>query len=119
MAHAEFPRGPRAAPGPAVGADLVVRTLGEPPGLRIAGEVSLRTHPAWEGALASLPAGGSEVHLELSALTFVDVFGATTLALAAQRLGAGRRLVVDRPPPSLRRVLETFWSDLAAIEVTV
>ncbi|MFI1970654.1 hypothetical protein BLA24_04815 [Streptomyces cinnamoneus] len=105
--------------GPSLRAALCVGLLVERPGLRMAGEVSLSTHPTWEGALESLPGLGKDPCLELAAVTFIDVAGATALACMAQRLGSGRRVIVDRPPPSLRRTLETFWSELAAIEVTV
>ncbi|MFI1258186.1 STAS domain-containing protein [Streptomyces netropsis] len=83
------------------------------------GEISLTTQPEWEGALERLLSRGGDAYLELSAVTFVDVAGTSALALAAQRLGrAGRRIVVHEPPPSLRRALEMFWSDLTVIEVT-
>ncbi|MEU4212492.1 STAS domain-containing protein [Streptomyces sp. NPDC026206] len=118
---------PAARSGPAPGgsggvpccrAALDVRLLVERPGLRLSGEVSLNTHRTWEGALESLPGMGGAPCLELAAVTFVDVAGAAALALTAQRLESGRRIIVDRPPPSLRRTLEAFWSGLAAIEVT-
>ncbi len=101
-----------------VPAALDVSPLVGRPGLRLTGEVSLSTHPTWEGALASLPGLGTLPCLELAAVTFVDVAGTAALALTAQRLESGRRIIVDRPPPSLRRTLEAFWSGLAAIEVT-
>ncbi|GHF59928.1 hypothetical protein GCM10010218_46860 [Streptomyces mashuensis] len=102
-------------------AGLGVSALAGRPGLRLWGEIGLRTSRTWAGALESLPGlGGSArcVYLELSGVTFVDVAGATALALTAQGLDGGRRIIVHRPPPSLCRTLEMFWSDLAGIEVT-
>nr|WP_128376565.1 STAS domain-containing protein [Streptomyces cavernae] len=97
---------------------LRLQSLIDRPGLRAAGEISSRTRPAWQQALREL-AGGPDVtcHLELSAITFVDVAGVTDLAHAAQTLAEGRRIVLDRPPPELRRVLEMFWPGLPTIEV--
>ncbi|WP_434600450.1 STAS domain-containing protein [Streptomyces sp. A5-4] len=83
-----------------------------------AGEVSLTTHPTWARALDALADRQEDVYLDLARLTFVDVAGASTLAAAALVRGAGRRMVVERPPPSLRRTLDMFWPDLATIEVT-
>ncbi|MEV5509663.1 STAS domain-containing protein [Streptomyces orinoci] len=100
-------------------AALDVWPLCERAGLGLSGEVSLPTRVAWEGALATLPGRPGRVYLELSLVTFVDVAGTAALAFTAQRLGSGRRLIVDRPPPSMRRALEAFWSDLPAIEVTL
>ncbi|WP_407702047.1 STAS domain-containing protein [Streptomyces toyocaensis] len=106
-------------PGPAV-PYLTVRPLEGCRGVRAAGEIGLATHMIWERALEQAVREGEAVYyLELSEVTFVDVAGAGALAAAAGRLGDGRRLVVRRPPPTLRRVLETFWPDLSTIEVSV
>ncbi|MGW0816021.1 STAS domain-containing protein [Streptomyces viridiviolaceus] len=94
-------------------------------GVRAAGEVGLSTHATWQRALEQAVREGADgegedvYHLELSAVTFVDVAGADVLVSAAQRLPDGRRLVLDRPPPTLRRVLEMFWPDLSTIEVSM
>lgn len=90
------------------------------PGIRAAGEVGLAAYPLWERVLEQAVREGEAVYyLEMSEVTFVDVAGAGALAAAAGRLGDGRRIVVRRPPPALRRVLETFWPGLAAIEVSM
>lgn len=108
------PYGP-GGPGPS----LTVRPLEGCRGIRAAGEVGLATHMIWERVLEQAVREGEGVYyLELSEVTFVDVAGAGALAAAAGRLGAGRRLVVRRPPSALRRVLETFWPGLPTIEVT-
>lgn len=106
------------APPGGRGTPLRLCTLIDRPGLRAAGEISPRTRSAWRQALEEL-AGGPETtcHLELSAITFVDVAGVTDLAHTAQGLTAGRRIVLDRPPPEVRRVLEMFWPGLPTIEV--
>ncbi|GAA3497943.1 hypothetical protein GCM10019016_050460 [Streptomyces prasinosporus] len=99
---------------------LTVRPLDGCRGVRAAGEVALATHTIWERVLERAVREGEGVyHLELSEVTFVDVAGAGALAAAAERLGDGRRFVVRRPPPTLRRVLETFWPDLSTIEVSM
>ncbi|WP_030374216.1 STAS domain-containing protein [Streptomyces rimosus] len=110
---------PRDSGGPgAAGALLTVCPLPDRPGVRAAGEITLSTRTTWEAALERLAGHGHEVfHVELSAVTFVDVAGASVLAVTAQNLGAGRRIVVDRPPVTLRRLLELFWPGLPALEV--
>ncbi|MDJ0462066.1 STAS domain-containing protein [Streptomyces sp. H27-C3] len=99
-------------------AELEVRPLANRSGLSAAGEVSLTTHQTWASALDVLADRQEDVYLDLAGLTFVDVAGASTLAATALSRGVGRRMVIERPPPSLRRTLDMFWPDLATIEVT-
>ncbi|MEV0254098.1 STAS domain-containing protein [Streptomyces sp. NPDC050732] len=90
-------------------------------GLAVAGEVCLPTYPVWERALKQVVVAGEHrppYHLDLSALTFIDVAGVTDLAVAAQGLADGQRLVLEGPPPAMTRLLELFWPDLSAIEVS-
>ncbi|MFI2377366.1 STAS domain-containing protein [Streptomyces sp. NPDC018964] len=99
---------------------LTVRPLEGGRGVRAAGEVGLATHTIWERVLEQAVREGEAVYcLELSEVTFVDVAGAGALAAAAGRLEDGRRFVVRRPPPALRRVLEMFWPGLPTIEVSM
>ncbi|MEV5309426.1 STAS domain-containing protein [Streptomyces sp. NPDC052610] len=98
---------------------LTVSPLAERRGVRAAGEVGLTTHAIWERALhRAVRDGEGMCHLELAAVTFVDVAGAGALVAAAGRL-ADERMVLHRPPPALRRTLELFWPDLPAIEVSM
>lgn len=84
----------------------------------MAGELTVATRPAWEQTLEQLALRNENVcHLEMSAVTFVDVAATSALAVAAQELPTGRRIVVERPPASLRRLLDLFWPELSAIEV--
>jgi anti-anti-sigma factor len=99
-------------------AALEVRPLPDRPGVRAAGEVSLTTLRAWEEALDRLAERrDNELYVELSAVTFIDVAGASALAMTAQRLDADQRLYLDRPPFGLRRILDVFWPDLPTLEV--
>lgn len=86
--------------------------------MHAAGEITLTTRTAWKRALEGMAVGGGDVYLDLSAVTFIDVAGASAVAVAAQQLGSGRRMVLIGPPPALLRALEMFWPGLAAIEVT-
>ncbi|WP_329282970.1 STAS domain-containing protein [Streptomyces sp. NBC_01451] len=91
-------------------------------GWRAVGEITSATCPAWEQTLEQLTLRMTlrkEIvcHLEMSAVTFVDVAGASALAVAAQDLSAERRIVIERPPVALPRMLEMFWPDLPVIEV--
>jgi anti-anti-sigma regulatory factor len=97
---------------------LRVHPLTDRPGWQAAGEISLITRPAWEQTLHHLALSDEEAcHLELSAVTFVDVAGVSALAMTAQGLPQGRRIVLEEPPATLRRVLDMFWPDLPAVEV--
>jgi hypothetical protein len=98
---------------------LLLRPLPGRSGVQATGEVSLATRAIWVGALEQAVREDEDVyHLELSAVTFVDVAGVDALAGAAQRLRAGRLIVVDRPPPAVPRLLELFWPGLRTIEVS-
>ncbi|MFK4067092.1 STAS domain-containing protein [Streptomyces sp. NPDC029674] len=98
---------------------LTIRPLADRTGLEVAGEVCLPTYPVWERAMERVARQHRPpYYLDLSALTFIDVAGVTVLAVAAQGLDGGQRLVLDRPPPALTRLLELFWPDLSAIEVS-
>ncbi len=97
---------------------LRVSPLADRPGWQAAGEISLITRPAWEQTLHQFAMSDEEVfHLELSAVTFVDVAGVSALAVTAQGLPKGRRIVLEEPPAALRRVLDMFWPDLPTLEV--
>jgi len=105
-------------PGVPLPPRLEVHPLTGRTGVRAAGEVSLRTRRIWERVMEQAVSEGEDVYyLELSALTFVDVAGVGALADAAGRLGTGRRIVLDRPPPLLRRTLHLLWPGVPGIEV--
>lgn len=88
------------------------------PGLKVSGEISASTVPAWQEVLEQLVGQPGEVcRADLSQVTFVDVAGVTNLVLTAQSLPSGRRIVLHRPPPQLPRILELFWPGLTEIEV--
>ncbi|MFI2640007.1 STAS domain-containing protein [Streptomyces sp. NPDC018610] len=98
---------------------LRVGPLSRQAGLRAAGEVSLATRAIWQRVLDQAVREGEDVYyLELSAVTFIDVAGVDVLADAARRLGPGRRIVLNRPPSAVARMLELFWPGLTGIEVS-
>ncbi|MFI8892381.1 STAS domain-containing protein [Streptomyces paradoxus] len=98
---------------------LAVFPLAGRQGVRAAGEVGLTTRAIWEGVLEQAVREDDDVYyLELSGVTFVDVAGAGALAAAAGQLRDGRRFVVRRPPPALRRTLDLLWPGQRGIEVS-
>lgn len=106
--------------GPAASgrAALEVSLLSGRSGIRARGEINALTCPLWEHALSELTRQHAGVSfVELSDVDFVDVAGATALAVAAQNLSGGR-VVVENPPPQLPRLLELFWPALDQIEVS-
>jgi anti-anti-sigma regulatory factor len=96
---------------------LTIDSLGDGRRVRVAGTLDLNTRDLMATSLRPLLAGGDDVHLDLSRLIFVDVSGATVLATSALRLPAGRRLVLERPPRQLRRIIDLFWPELGCIEM--
>ncbi|MFI7503983.1 STAS domain-containing protein [Streptomyces sp. NPDC049687] len=110
--------GPIPVPAPSRrGAALEIRSLSGRPGIRAAGEIDVITRSSWTQALEGLASVHTDVSfVELSGLTFIDVGGTAALAVTAQQLGTGR-IVVERPPPELGRMLALFWPGLSTIEV--
>ncbi|CAM5393941.1 STAS domain-containing protein OS=Streptomyces tendae OX=1932 GN=GUR47_05475 PE=4 SV=1 [Streptomyces tendae] len=99
------------------GALLDVGPLPGRPGIRASGEINVSTRLSWENALTELSRQHTDVsYVELSGVRFVDVAGVTALAVTALNLPVGR-VVVERPPPQLPRVLDLFWPSLHRIEV--
>nr|WP_055693799.1 STAS domain-containing protein [Streptomyces prasinopilosus] len=108
-------RPPAASP---CGATLRINPLPDSSGLGAIGEISMSTRTVWRQALKQLAEHRTDVlHLDLSRVRFVDMAGATDLAVAAQRLPEGQRIVLYRPPAHLPRILELFWPGMAEIEV--
>jgi hypothetical protein len=72
-------RGPAGEPGL-----LTISPLTGRAGLRLDGEADLTSHHELQKALAGLPPGATEIHLELARLKFIDV--AATRALITRAL---------------------------------
>lgn len=53
----------------------------------------------------------SDVYLDLSELEFIDTSATAALVRTAHRLGTGRRLVLNRPPVTLVRLVNLFWPE--------
>ncbi|MFG2607137.1 STAS domain-containing protein [Streptomyces sp. NPDC048514] len=104
--------------GPPREAVLQIDPLPDRSGLGAIGEISMNTRTVWQQALKQLAERRTNVlHMDLSRVRFVDVAGVTDLAVTAQRLPEGQRIVLHRPPAQLPRILEIFWPGLAVIEV--
>ncbi|MEV6759599.1 STAS domain-containing protein [Streptomyces sp. NPDC051105] len=103
---------------PPRGAVLQIDPLPDRSGLGAIGEISMNTRSVWQQALNQLVERRADVlHMDLSRVRFVDVAGVTDLAVTAQRLPEGQRIVLHGPPPQVPRILEHFWPDIVAIEV--
>jgi len=98
-------------------AELTVEPLLEPMGVRVAGEINLGTRHVWEAALEPLMKPGADVYLDLGRVVFSDAASVGMLVTGAQRLSAGRRVVLIDPPRSMRRTLELLYAGVSSIEV--
>jgi len=76
--------------------------------LRVAGEVDMVTSPVLQRHLDSAIASRrATVVLDLSETTFLDARGVGVIVSARKSASrSGSRLVIRRPPPLVRRVLE-------------
>ncbi|WP_405443541.1 STAS domain-containing protein [Streptomyces avidinii] len=100
-------------------ASLTARPLHDRPGARLSGSCDLDTRPILSAALGVVTRiPGPVVHLDLSAVGFLDAAAVAALVQAnATVAGQGRRLLLHHPPYSLRKVVEMFPDECAALEV--
>ncbi|MEJ8645705.1 STAS domain-containing protein [Streptomyces sp. MS1.HAVA.3] len=98
---------------------LTALPLQDRPGARLSGSCDLDTRKALSAALGVVTGiPGPVVHLDLSAVAFLDTAAVAALVQASAALGGqGRRLLLHDPPYSLRKVVEMFPDECAALEV--
>jgi anti-anti-sigma regulatory factor len=89
----------------------VARAEGSPPALRISGAVDLNSHDDWSLALQNTVLTGQVLHLDLTELAFIDMRGVSLLVEAARRLPDGARIVINGPPPCMRRMMAVLWPE--------
>jgi anti-sigma B factor antagonist len=76
-------------------------------GLVLVGEIDAHTAPDLAAHLDPLPAGDGDAVLDVAGIEFIDSSGLRVLIEAHQRaVAAGRRLVIQRPSASVRRLFE-------------
>ncbi|MBB5896183.1 STAS domain-containing protein [Kutzneria kofuensis] len=90
---------------------LRVEALPDQVGVRVAGEVDATVRDSWHATLAPLVDVDGDIHLDLSALTFIDVRGVAELVELAHGLGEERQMVLHQPPRVLRQVMDVLWPD--------
>lgn len=98
---------------------LTALPLRDRPGARLSGSCDFDTRQALSAALGVVTGiPGPVVHLDLSAVAFLDMTAVAALVQASAALdGQGRRLLLHDPPYSLRKVVEMFPDECAALEV--
>ncbi|GAA2597635.1 MEDS domain-containing protein [Actinomadura fulvescens] len=97
----------------------IVRTF-EPTGLALSGELDASRHTVLEDVLTRLISSlnGSEIHLDLSGLGFIDLGSINVLADVAARRAFHGPLVLDRMSPQFRTVMETVgWHMLPGLRI--
>jgi hypothetical protein len=78
-------------------------------GVRLAGDADVLSVRALREAIAALPAGLREVHLQLSGLDAIDVSAVRELiAIAGQP--SRPRVILHHPPPVLLRLIRLVWT---------
>jgi ABC-type transporter Mla MlaB component len=78
-------------------------------GLRLAGDADVLSVRALRAAIAALPAGLHEVHLQLSGLDAIDVSAVRELLAIAQQ-PARPQLILHHPPAILLRLIRLLWT---------
>ncbi|WP_328863901.1 STAS domain-containing protein [Streptomyces virginiae] len=100
-------------------ATLTAQPLRDRPGALLTGSCDLDTRPIlWAALGVVIRIPGPVVHLDLSAVGFLDPAAVAALLRAnATVTGQGRRLLLHHPPYSLRKLVELFPDECAALEV--
>jgi anti-anti-sigma factor len=96
---------------------LSIVPLTDRSGLRLAGEVDLSNRAALEAALDMIIRTGTDVHLDVKELAFIDVGAASLLVRKSTALGPGKRLVLHSPSPALQRMISLLWGRVPTIEM--
>ncbi|MGW7329452.1 STAS domain-containing protein [Streptomyces sp. NPDC054840] len=98
---------------------LTAQPLRDRPGALLRGSCDLDTRPIlWAALGVVIRIPGPVVHLDLSAVGFLDTAAVAALVRAnATVAGQGRRLLLHHPPYSLRKLVEMFPDECAALEV--
>lgn len=115
---AELPPPASGGPGP-LPAALAAAPMRDRSGIRLSGSGDIDTRHILHSALAALARmPGPIVHLDLSAVTYLDPGAVAVLVDVSNSLtGKGRSLLLHKPPYSLRKVAELFPEECAALEV--
>ena len=88
-----------------MGPTLELSSLVDDAGIKLAGEIDLATARQLTDALASISTD-SEVHLELSELTFMDSSGLGAIVAFAGSRRAGCPVVLLNPSVAIKRLFE-------------
>jgi anti-sigma B factor antagonist len=88
--------------------DLLIESVDDPRGLRLAGELDLATVPDLDAALRPLAESGGEITMDVSALRFMDSSAVQLLIRTLQALDRRGRLYLVKPMASVRRLIEVM-----------
>lgn len=93
--------------------DGLLRITDDGPGrCRLAGEIDVSNHAVLRTELAhSLALGGDVVRVGVASLRFAGAAAVGVFVEAVNGLSAGRKIVLERPPPFLERVLRSCRLD--------
>lgn len=90
---------------------LTVTLLAGRVGLRLVGEADITSAEVLRNAIAALPPDPDEIHLQLSALDFIDVCAARELVCLAS-LPSQPQVILHYPPAVLTRLMQLLWPDV-------
>jgi anti-anti-sigma regulatory factor len=79
-------------------------------GIRLVGEIDLSNRSVLLGALSRLGVEASDVFIDVSELTFIDVAGLTELVAFSEE-HRPHRVVIESPTALVRRVTRVLWGD--------
>jgi anti-anti-sigma regulatory factor len=91
--------------------ELAIHPLHDRTGLTLAGEADCAARDRLHTALTTLPADSAgDIHLDLTGLGFIDLCCTRELVAITERHPAAR-LIVYRPPATLRRIIALLYPE--------
>jgi anti-anti-sigma factor len=97
---------------------LVVLKTSIPPGIRFAGEIDASNSHSVGASIAAAAAQNRDLHVDVRSLLFCDISGIRELVAAAERLHAGRRMLLHGMPSRLETVIRVVgWNELPTLVV--
>jgi len=86
-------------------------------GLALVGDFDLTARRCLAAALEDARDADSDVHIDLSRVTFVDVGSLAVLTEACRTMPDGRRMYLHSPPAQVCRTIDVLWPTLGGLEI--
>jgi len=99
---------------------LVIRVDGDPPMVRLIGEIDISNVDELQSRLQEIRGNGSPLSIDLSELRFIDSSGIRVLLSEAQAMDGQGPLVLRNPSPTFIKVMKIIGAfDIGGLEIVI